>query len=60
MGAPKGNCNAAKSVAKCRANKGWYGKSGAKKYLRKNMSPYTRKQRAWIVATQPISMRKTS
>lgn len=51
--APKGNCNAAKNQALCKAganskNKGWYNRSGASKYLKKtfdteNLVPYLSK-----------------
>jgi hypothetical protein len=46
MPAPKGNCNAAKNKAKCRANKGWYAKSGSRKFLEKNMKDYQRGAKA--------------
>lgn len=53
MGAPKGNKNAAGPH-----KKGWYGKSRAKKYLRRKMSPYTRKQMNWYQSSTPFFMRK--
>mgnify|MGYP001021837904 CR=1 FL=1 len=34
MGAPVGNCNAAKNKSACKANKGWYRKSGSRKNLK--------------------------
>lgn len=34
MGAPYGNCNAAKNKTSCYAQKGWYSKSQSKKYLK--------------------------
>lgn len=40
MGAPKGNCNAAKSVAKCKATKGWYGRSGSRTALKNIWKSY--------------------
>ena len=50
MGAPSGNCNAAKNKTKCRAEKGWYGRSGSRKHLKgtfekQNLVPYLSK--AW-------------
>jgi hypothetical protein len=51
MGAPIGNRNAAGPHS-------GYRTSGAKKYLRRQMSPYTRKQMNWYQGSTPASIRK--
>ena len=52
MGAPRGNCNAAKNKSACKVKKGktkkgWYEKSGSKKLLYKKMGAANRRRRVW-------------